>query len=303
DQVVANPQLLRDLDLSIDESVDKLDYPITAEMLDRVTALVVAEPESISSRMLDVENSLTGDVRLKLIFDVDSQADQFRDFSEIDDVKLWHTPFSTQMFREIVEQARITATYDQDIRSRIRPLVSEEEYIDRFVMLRTARNTFLRGIYQSDRNRKIRSAFSYYYGFMYTDQQIRELDEDKTLQMSLGILKDVDQDFNDWRMQLEGMKASMGRVRADASFYMGMSHYENGYPDSSLKWLERVGDFDDDGRWAEHTPYHEGRAYEASGEYDDAAVSYGQDQSAQRHGSLIRKRWMEQLKRDAATGS
>ncbi|MGI9519932.1 MAG: hypothetical protein ACR2NP_22955, partial [Pirellulaceae bacterium] len=110
DQVVANPQLLRDLDLSIDESVDKLDYPITAEMLDRVTALVVAEPESISSRMLDVENSLTGDVRLKLIFDVDAQADQFRDFSDIDDVKLWHTPFSTQMFREIVEQARITAT-------------------------------------------------------------------------------------------------------------------------------------------------------------------------------------------------
>ncbi len=303
DQVVANPDLLRALDLSIEESVEKMEYPVTADMLKNLTALVVAEPESIASRMLAVENKLTGDVRLNLTRDIDTEAGQLGALPGIDEVKLWHVPYSTQMFREQVDQARITATYDPKIRARLQWVFLEEDYIDRFVMLRTARNSFLRGIFQSDRNRDVRSAFSYYYGFMYTDEQIRQLDQDRNLQLRLGILQSVGQDFNAWRMQLEAMKNSMGRVRADASYFMAMSHYENGYPDSSQKWLDRVSDFDDDGHWAEYTPYHQGRAHEASGNYDEAAVSFGEDQSAQRHGSLIRKRWMEQLKKDSATGS
>ncbi|MDG2469996.1 MAG: hypothetical protein P8M80_12005 [Pirellulaceae bacterium] len=299
-----DPELLNRLSLSSEEATTQLDYRVTKEDLDNLIALVVAPPESLSRRMLAAEGGLTGESRLNLTMDPDALAATFKKIDGVNKVEIWHVPFSTKLFRDKVSEAEIVVSFDLDVQSRLKSLLAEERYIDDFVQLRTARNCFLRGIFQSDLDRDVRSALSYYYSFMYTDEEIAMIDRDEMLQKKLGIWKGADQSFADWKGQVIRMKQYMGRVRADAAFFLSMCSFENDMPFTTLKWLQRIRNYDDDQRWAVYLPYYKGRAYESSGKYEDAAEQYSNDQSAQRHGSLLRKRLMEELQKDSApTGS
>lgn len=301
-EVKANPELLTDLNLTPEESIEKMDYRVTSDQLDQLMALIVAPPESLSRRMAATEASLTGDIRLNLTMDVDAIAEQFRKATGISNVQLWHAPFSTSLFREQVAFAQ-AASFDQEVRSRLRWLMTEERYIDMFVQLRTARNCFLQGVFRSDKDRDVRSALSYYYSFMYDDEEIAFIERDELKQRSLGILRDLNQSYSEWKAQLEYMKQSMGLVRADAAFFLSMCNYENNMPSTALKWLIRIRNYDDDQRWSEYLPYHVGRSHESTGNYKAAAESYAKDTSAQKHGSIIRQRLMKQLMDGGATGS
>ncbi len=292
-----NRELLRDLDLTVEESVEKTNYPVQAEQLDNLIALVVAAPESVSKRMAGVQKKLTGNNKLKLTIDVDKLATDFSAIEGIGKSVLWHAPYSNHIFRDRYNSALITASYDQNIRQRTLWLARQEAYVDSFVMLRTARNCLLRGIFVNDRERDIRSAMSYYYSFMYSDNEIAEIDQDVLLQQRLGILKGENQSFDNWAIELSNMKASMKLVRADAAFFLAHSNYENGKPSTSLKWLKRLPSFEDpkNERWIEYLPYAIGRAHESIGEYEEAAMSYGKDKSPQRHGSILRQRQINRL--------
>ena len=299
-EVKANPELLTDLGLSVDESIEKIDYRISADQLDDLIALVVAPPESLSRRMEGMENNLTGDSRLKLTMDPSKIADTFNAIDGIKDTKLWHAPFSNALFREQVAYASATR-FDAEVRSRLLWLDQEEKYIDLFVQFRTARNCFLQGVFRSDKEKDIRSALSYYYSFMYTDAEIDFIERDELKQRSLGILRDVNQSFAEWQEQLLYMKTSMGVIRADAAFFLSMCNYENNMPPTSLKWLKRISNYDDEKRWSDYSPYHLGRAYESSGEYAEAAKAYAADTSPQKQGSIIRKLWMEKLQSETSS--
>jgi len=290
-----DPTILSQLDLTTEESIDAEKYRVTPEDLDHVIALVVAPPESISKRMQAVEENLAGENRLNLTVDTAQLAQQFEKIDGIQSVALWHVPFSTQLFREKVAEQLTVASFDSDVASRLRPLLEQEQYINDFIQLRTARNCFLRGIFQSELERDIRSAISYYYSFMYSDDEIGRIETDELLQRQLGIWKGTDQSFAEWQNQVLRMKQYMGVVRADAAFFLSLCSYENDMPFTTLKWLQRIRNYDDDKRWSEYLPYYRGRAYESSGKYDAAAKEYASDESAQKHGSILRKRWLDQL--------
>ena len=136
---------------------------------------------------------------------------------------------------------------------------------------------------------------------MYTDAEIDFIERDELKQRSLGILRDVNQSFAEWQEQLLYMKTSMGVIRADAAFFLSMCNYENNMPPTSLKWLKRISNYDDEKRWSDYSPYHLGRAYESSGEYAEAAKAYAADTSPQKQGSIIRKRWMEKLQSETSS--
>ena len=295
EEVRANPELLSGLDLSVEESVEKQNYRIQPDQLGDVTALIVAEPESISSRMHLVEDALIGDSRLTLTSDPDAVAARFIEAKPDMPVKMWHVPFSNNIFREQLGLAANKAQFDQDLSQKLSWLPREEIYVDNFVMFRTARNMYLRGIFETDRNSQIRSAPSYYFAFMYSDDEISQIENDQLLQMSLGIRKGAEQDARSWMQQLMFMKSNMELIRADAGFFLALAHYENGNPRPALNWLNRLPELDDDARWETWRPYQEGRAWEAAGRYDAAREAYEEDDSAQKQGSRIRARWMQEL--------
>lgn len=290
-----DPTILSQMDLTSEESIDAEKYRVTQEDLDHVIALVVASPESISKRMQAVEAKLAGENRLNLTIDAAQLAAQFEKVDGIESVALWHVPFSTQLFREKVAQQLTMVSFDSDVASRLRPLLEQEQYIEDFIQLRTARNCFLRGVFQSELERNIRSAISYYYSFMYSKEEIARIESDELLQRQLGIWKGTDQSYAEWQNQVMRMKQYMGVVRADAAFFLSLCSYENDMPFTTLKWLQRIRTYDDDKRWSVYLPYYRGRAYESSGKYDEAAKEYAGDESPQKHGSLLRKRWLDQL--------
>ncbi len=302
-EVVADPGILESLNLTPEESVEKQDYRVTAADLQNITALVVAEPESISKRMRLVQRGLTGDARMQLESQPDQLATAFAEVPEVRDVQMWHVPFSTQIFREQVGQALNTAQFDQDLSQKLAWLPDNEFYIDNFVMFRTARNMYLRGIFETDRNSRLRSALSYYFMFMYTDDEISQIENDTLLQVSLGIRRGAGQDFRSWQQQLAYLKSNMAKIRADAGFFLSLAHYENANPQPALNWLIRLPELDDDARWEPWRSYQEARAYEATGKYEEAEAAYRDDNSAQRAGSKIRARWMKQLQENRKPSS
>jgi tetratricopeptide (TPR) repeat protein len=294
-EVVENPKLLKDLDLTPEESVEKMNYRIDSDDLANITALIVSEPESTSQRMTIVQSSLTGESRMKLVSRADQLAEMFSQDPSIQRVAMWHVPFSVHLFREQLWAAVNKAQYDADLNEKLSWLVKSEIYIDNFVMFRTARNLYLRGVFETDRNSKIRSALSYYFAFMYSDDEISQVENDPLLQVSLGIRKGAEQDFRSWQQQIMFMKSNMALIRADAGFFLALAHYENGNPQPALNWLNRLPELDNDGRWEPWRAYQKGRSWEAAGKYEEARNEYKADNSPQRHGSQVRARWMKEL--------
>ncbi len=299
-QVVANPQLLRNLDLSIDESVDASNYRVEqAEiengLFDRLVALVAAPPESLSKRMRAMESSLTGDSRLQLTVDSGQLAQAVKSHPHVTDARLWHVPYSTHEYREQLAQGMITAQFDADVFDKVSWVATEESYVDNFVAFRGAKNLYLRGIFETDRTVAQNNCIYQFFNFMYSDEDIAIIEKDVMLQASLGIYRPANQSFNDWNRSLLIMKGQMHLIRADAAFFLALCHYENGYPSTAIKWLEQLPIYDDQGRWTVYSDYHSARAYEAIHQFETAAAFYADDQSPGRHGSLIRKRWAESL--------
>ncbi len=292
--VVNNPKLLAKLDLT-DETGNSFKYPVGADELSGLIALVSAGPESVSQRMREVTGALTGDFRIELATEVDALAERFRGLPGIESVAMWHVPWSVHLFREQVGIANNKAQFDPEVRAKLAWQPENEFYVDNFVLFRTARNMYLRGEFESDRSERKRSALSYYFAFMYTDEDISDVETNSEVQERLGVRKRAGQDVNNFQVQLAYLKGNMNLIRADAAFFLALAHYENGYPQPALNWLDRMPGLDLEFRWEPWRSYQKGRAYEASGNYADAAAEYSRDHSAQRHGSLIRAGWMKDL--------
>lgn len=301
-QIIENPELLSNLNLTVDESIEKQDYRVTQEQLDNVIALVAAPPESISKRMALLESKLSGEYRMNLTRDIENIAEQVSDIESIKSVKIWHVPFSIHQYRETLENAMAMAMNgDQRLAQKLYYIYEGEQYIDGFPAFRAAKNLFVRGQFESPRDVKQLNAIRAFNLFMYSDSQIASFERDERMQMELGVFKPNNQSYNEWKSRLINMKNQMNSIRADASFYLALSHYENGYPSTALNWLERVESFDDEGRWAYAVRYHKARAHEAGGDFQKAIDLLKRKGSPQRHGDIIRTRLLEELVEPSTT--
>ena len=71
--------------------------------------------------------------------------------------------------------------------------------------------------------------------------------------------------------------------------------FERGDYVTALDYFEkRTLEASPDGPWTAGARYNLGRAYEALGRRNEAIAAYRGDDSAQRHGSELRARWLEQ---------
>jgi hypothetical protein len=100
---------------------------------------------------------------------------------------------------------------------------------------------------------------------------------------------------------MEGQKAAMLIVRADAQMYLAMAHNELQNHGTSLNWLKRVPGFDQEGKWKRHTAYLQGRALESMKNYAAAVQTYQAlgrdfrgDRSPREYGNLLRARLLQQ---------
>jgi len=121
-------------------------------------------------------------------------------------------------------------------------------------------------------------------------QQVAELPQEKREAALARVTQEVSQ-----RASLE--TAVFATAKQHASYWLGLTAFgQPNYPSAIDYFAERTLGASPNGPWTHGANYNLGRAYEATGQYDDAIEQYIVDTSAPGHvGSFLRARWLREL--------
>jgi hypothetical protein len=287
-------KLLTGLDLTVEETTrDDAKYRIRPEQIKELTALIYVSPESISHRMQFLEDRLLGDRRLRLTAKPDQTRESLKGIEAVNPV-IWDIGFRTQQFRNVVKSASELVNEDSQLITKLTWFFDEEDYVDRFVAYRTARNLYFIGKFETERNSRRANAVQRFRSIMYTQDEIDGLATNRRLLYQLGIMKEEGQDVNSFNNRLRGTQAQMELVRRDAGYFLAQSTFDNGNIPTSANWLKRVEEKGYSERWNTGVDYLTGRAYEARKEYKRAIELYGKGEFEQFHGNLLRARLLKE---------
>jgi hypothetical protein len=84
-------------------------------------------------------------------------------------------------------------------------------------------------------------------------------------------------------------------AKEDASYWLGLASFDRGmYPAAVDYFSQRTLSASPDGPWTAGATYNLARSYEALGQQENAVQAYRNDESPQRHGNLLRAKWLEE---------
>ena len=293
-QVRQGTSLLSRLDLTTDESLeDDTEYWVKPDDVKELVGLVYVTPESISKRMLALEQSLIGEKRLTLAFNGDGIMQRLPAVDGVE-IKSWDIAIKTHLFRQAVREALGQKSSDQ-LQDRLRWHFQDESYIDNFVIYRTSRARFFKGKFQSQKRARSLNAIESAKRLMYSDDDLEEVATNKNLQRLLGIRKDEDQSADQFLGQVKSVQGQMRLMRRDAGFHLTQCLFDNASVNAAKNWLNVLKDQDGVERWSDGVGYLLGRALEGCKEYDEAIEALGDTDSVQAHGNIIRQRMLKEL--------
>ncbi len=291
-QLKEKPELLTALNLTLEESLaENTRYWVTEKDLSSsLSAQVYVVPESLSQRMIGLENSLVGEYRLALGAFPSRQLEKLPTIDGVEN-KLWDIGFDTHRFREAVRKAIPMAVSDDQLKDRLRWYFVEEAYVDNFHPYRTCRVRFFQGDFEALEEDLSRNAVESFQFLNYTEDQIDNLGTDKIM-MGIAGLADI-KDPAEFDARLKSTQRQMRLVRRDVGYFLSQCLFDNGSPGTSANWLETIAKKDDVQRWKSGVTYLLGRSYESRKEYDRAIEQYKFEDSEQNHGNLIRVRMLK----------
>lgn len=298
-EVIESPDLLKSLDLSVDESLkDDTKYWVTAEQLKDMQGLVLTSPESLSYRFWELENKLVSENKMKL---VERPTALIQQLPKIEGVAYgpWDIEFKTHSFRRAVKDAIAEASFNDSLRDKLRWYFLDESYINDFVRYRTARSKYFAGLFETIRNDGNLNAIELFYKMIYKDSKIASLASDKIFQSQLAIAQG-ETSAAQFESTIIGVQANMKLVRRDCGFFLSQCHFDNGNFGTATNWLTRLEEIDDAKRWQPAINYLRARSLEAQRDYKSAIAAYSDQESVQFHGNLIRARLLKLLS-EAAT--
>jgi hypothetical protein len=297
-QVVADAKLLRKLDKDAENP-----YPVSAEALTQVVALVDAPPATLSRRMGLVEARLSGDDRMALTVSPSQLKERLGKTPGVSGVQIWILPLETMVFR---------AAYMQLIRQDQTALVAffrEEGPFQTRNPLVLARLQHFRGVFdaadQRDREssqdetaensgRERPSARSYYLAARIPDEDIRKFETSEEMQRAQGLIKMEHETVEAWNDRRKATIDGMRNMRHNAAFWLGLTHYERQSYETAIDWFQRrTLDVAPEAPCAPGARYNVARAHEALGDLSSARVIYYADESPQRHGNRLRAEWLD----------
>ena len=293
-QVRKDPSLLSRLDLTTEESLDDdTQYWVKPDDVKELVGFVYVTPESISKRMLALEQSLIGEKRLTLAFNGDQIKQRLPSVEGVE-IKAWDVAIKTHLFRQAVREA-LGQQSSSELRDRLRWHFQGESYIDNFVIYRTSRARFFKGKFRAQKRARSLNAIESAKRLMYSDSDLEAVGTDVDLQRLLGIRKDENQSADEFLVQVKSVQGQMRLMRRDAGFFLTQCLFDNASVNAAKNWLSVLKDQDDVERWRDGVRYLLGRALEGCKEYDEAIVALGDSDSVQAHGNIIRQRMLKEL--------
>lgn len=275
DEVVADPKLLRALDL---EGIGR--YPIGEKELNDIVALIDSPLYGMSKRMQALEGSLRGDRRLKLAAFAADLPQRLEQTKHVKHVVLWRVSVDAVMFDETSQLLR-----SRDPAAQLAYQLQFNMYL-RPTPLRQAREAYFRGDFSLEPPR--RGARELYLAVRPPDAELRRLAIAGDAWMFFGLREPPKSPAETQRLN-DQYVSLLRRGKEDATYFLGVCQFEEGAFDLSREWFEKVLiEKAADSPWVGPGRYMLGRSYESLNEWEKAREQYLTDQSPQRYGNILR---------------
>jgi hypothetical protein len=288
-QVQADPSLLTKLNVGTEYT-----YRVVEKDLKKVLVLIDASAQDLSRRMQLVQQNLTGDDRLVLTVNGTDLSERLKKCPGIEDVIIWPISYETVWYQTAIEQPDYVEA--QQMRAR-EDVNLRRELLDRHYvfavrnLLVQARHLHFRRKFDNVGDEK--GAKMLYSDSIITNAQLDQIETSEKVQRQLGLKREDDEReiFYQGRMVLTKMVAIS--TKHHASYWLGLAQYDDGRPVAAVEWFARrtLKAFPD-GPWIGGARYNLGRTYEALDEIEKAREQYFLDDSPQKHGNLLRARYL-----------
>lgn len=290
-QVCSDTKLLKSLDVG-----DALPYEAARADLDKVFALIDAAPEALSYRMYLIEAQQQLTEPLALTVDTDDLASRVGKCEGVSQVELWNTPLETWVYRTALERR---CAQDPNTAAQV---FYHEGLFEGLSPMTQGRMDYFRGRFEETND--VVGAKGYYLKACIPNSVIDQIPTSEEVQMRMGIVRQRqnDDEWQGWLMMQEGR---IRRMKANVIYWLGQTQFETGSYDTAIDWfLRRTLEAEEPSPWADGARYNLARTYEALGRLEDARKLLLLDESPQKHGNLLRARWLrEQMQKEAADES
>ena len=289
-ELAADDTLLRRLDLDAEHT-----YPVTAAQVAGAVALVEGSPGYLSRRMKLVESRLTGDRRIVLTTQPSQVADRLRKCPGVRDAHLWRLPYERLRYQSSPDVTQSAA------REMLAFQVEEvpKKFHGSVLALARGRRLHLAGRYTGEAG-------------------------DESANRSYQMTRVADADLAAAKLTPEEV-AVLRAAKLDASYWLALVAFERGQFDAAIEHLtKRVltpGDQLAGGAapaasapdvpaqapavaagitaagknpWRDGAWYLLARSHEALGHTDKAVAAFEATEGPQRHGNLLRARWLKE---------
>jgi tetratricopeptide (TPR) repeat protein len=290
-QVRTDPSLLRSLDVGQDSRYAAADADFS-----QLVALIHASPESLSYRIHAFQQEAASGEPLFVAVPAGVLANRVRSQAGLKAVELWQTPFQTWVYRNALKRR---GREDPEI---MRQLMFDEMIFDSMHPLVQGRVQYFRGNFEKTSDKE--GAKGFYVEARVPDVVIKKIETSPEVQAGLGVFRTRENDL-EWQYRLQMTKALVIGIKHTATYWLGLTHYDTGRFETALTWLkQRTLETPDDNQWKPGARYNLSRTYEALGELETARKTLLLDDSPQRHGNLLRARYLrERLERQAKSGT
>lgn len=294
EQARKDPSVMRRLNVA-----GFFDYPFSQNDVQQCVALLNVAPESLSPRMRELEQGLTGDRRMIVHVDAVAFAKQLDAISGIAGVRMWDVPLLAEVYRVTLEQA---AERDPMLAfwylSRWAIIDAEAENSRRLAKGRWAH---LRGQFEDDDVNAQPGARTLYLSQRAPEFEIEDLRIDVELQMQYGIRRDLGIAPEVYDRQVQQIQMLMRQGKRTATYWLSLVQYEDGRYETAANWFQsRVLVEDQRSHWEPAARYNLGRCLERVGETDRAIELYKTSGDLQEHGTRLRARLLDRLSPDEA---
>ncbi len=265
------------------------DYPLQKDDIQQCVALLMMSPESISGRARQLQETLTGDLRLGVYDDPQATVDAFVANAGIATAKIWELPFLAQAYQVAVNRI---AQQDPMVMFLVTaPWAILESDFDQAKRLALGRWRHLQGDLDGNDVEGVEGAKKLYLSQRQPEFEIADLRIDVELQKNYGIRRELGIPADVYDRQIQQVQAFMRQGKVTATYWLGLIQYDTNRLDLAKNWFQqRVLEDGLESEWENAARYNLARTFESLGEIDQATELYKFEGLPQEHGNRIRAR-------------
>ena len=284
DQVAANPELLKQLDVE-----GQPPYPVGPQDLRAVIALIDAEPAALSRRMQHLQAGLPRESRLVLFVrpsELEAKIKNGKHNKAVSTVSLWRAPLEA-----IVYQVGRLATFPTN-KAKAAEFDLVQNIFSPGQPLHLARNLHLQGrLTDGEREPGARTL---YLMCRKPDRDIQAMRTNPFFRAAVGLQDNPNAKASERDAMLEYWTRKLQTEKQHATYWLGLSYYEEGNLNTTLTFLgQRTISAATQSPWESGARYNLARCYEDLGQLELARQWLESDKdSPQRTGNLLRAKWL-----------